>query len=122
MYKSIDIKCEECGIKVVLVNVPSGDPLPDEGECPECGDTGPRLISAGILKGQIGERTHGGQMINGQLVRHYTGWKETEAQHDKEVALRRAVKRRDADTANGLAKELVADKKQAQKNIGKAKQ
>ncbi len=122
MYKSIDIKCSECGIRVELVNVPSGEPLPDTAECSDCGEIAPRLISCGILKGQIQERTHGGSIENGQLVRKYTGWKETEAQHDKEVALRRAVKRKDADTANGLAAELNADKKQAQKNIGKAMQ
>ena len=121
MYKSIDIRCPECSIRVQLIDVPSGSPLPDEVICDECDTLSPRLISCGNLKGQIQERVMGGEMVGGQLVRRYTGWKETEAQHEKEVAMRRAVKRKDADTANGLAAELNAEKKQAQKNIGKAK-
>lgn len=119
MFKSIDIKCSTCQeIYTVLVDVPSGSPLPPFAECEVCGNPeAKRIISFTIAKAQIQERCHGGELINGKIVRRDTGLDAVKQQHSLSKRLKKARKAGDAETAREVQKELVAKQQEAVKKL-----
>lgn len=121
-WKTFEVNCEEHGVHDRLENIPYGEPLPEAIKCAFCDKEARRIIGGNISKKQIEERVHGGQMVNGQLIRRATGWKAAEKQHELDTQFRRAMKKGDADTAAEIGKDLIAARELAKKNIGKAQQ
>ena len=118
MYKTIDILCEECGIQTVLVNVPSGENLPDEAICELCGNLAPRKISCTIAKIQIEDRCHPGEMMGDKYVSR-GGFEATRQQYKLKKEIAKAKKKGDSGAVADATTELVKKQEENKANIGK---
>ena len=118
MWKSIDIICDTCElVRVQLVDVPSGTPLPNTVICDLCGMEATRKISCHIAKGEIEDRTHGGRRIGNQLVSQHTGGKEQREQWLLEKGAKKAAKAGRKEEAAEMQAELSRKKEEVLKKL-----
>lgn len=117
MFKTVDIFCDTCESQYIqLVDVPSGQPLPDVVACDVCASPARRLLSCQIAKLEIAEKTHGGERLaNGKVVRRLTGHKEAAEQARLRRAARRAKQDGNADVAREVQHELSVKAKESVK-------
>ena len=118
MFKTIDVLCEDCGLQTVLVNVPSGEGLPDEASCEICGLPSRRKISFTIAKIQIEDRTHPGQMMGTKYVSR-GGFEATKQQYKLKKEIAKAKKKGDSSAVADATVELVKKQEENKANIGK---
>lgn len=106
MYKYYVFLCadEECRCKFEEMH--DDKQLPETAVCPDCGKEASRVPYFGILKGEIEEKTHGGRLHNGKLLRKYTGFDDIREERKLEKQMRHLQKNGKATEAIEAAKEL----------------
>lgn len=81
-------------------------------ECPDCQAECPRVPAFNIAKHEIAEKTHGGVVKDGKLVRRFTGFDEIREERQIEKTMRHAQKNNDRETAIDAAKALGRKRKE----------